>query len=517
MIISRRSTRSSITTNSETSTDVTVRRLVAKLVVVEGPRKGEEIAVDAAEVTLGRSRRADLFLDDKNLSRFHARIVQTAGGYRVSDLGSRHGLFVNGVRVLEHPLSSFDRIELGGSKLEFLVLDPTALPVPASTEEGEATRSLELVAPPPPVVPRAAEVPPEWMRPRLAKGALVAGALVVFLAAGLLLRPGPAVHAPLVAVAPPALSAPAPLDASLGRQVEGHYRSAQREAEQGRFAEAIGHLRRVHEYLPEYKRSRELMAEYGRKLRDESVAAARAAGADEKQDLRIYLDEGIEYLKEGDFERASDDFNSAIVLDPTNPIAVKGLRAAEAKVRSLDAVREDADPEEPRRQLVAALLERAQEAFRERAYQKVIDTAEQIQRLPLRGDTAPATTARELAERARERQKEAFEPFLVNARELLAQGDYNASRDLCEMMVRQDPSFAGAQDCLAEAKWHLNRLARDAYTYCYILGSINLIDEARQFCTRAGNYTREGDEYYLKIKRRLDGFRRPDYPGPKGR
>ena len=48
-----------------------------------------------------------------------------------------------------------------------------------------------------------------------------------------------------------------------------------------------------------------------------------------EQDLNIYLQEGKEYLIEGDFARAAEAFNSAIVLDPENIAAIAGLRASE--------------------------------------------------------------------------------------------------------------------------------------------------------------------------------------------
>src|SRR5262245_58079716 len=47
----------------------------------------------------GRDDGADVTMDDPTLSRFHALLAPDPGGVRVTDLGSRNGVFVDGVRV----------------------------------------------------------------------------------------------------------------------------------------------------------------------------------------------------------------------------------------------------------------------------------------------------------------------------------------------------------------------------------------------------------------------------------
>ena len=51
------------------------------------------------------------------------RIVSAAVelGYRLIDMNSRNGTYVNGVRILEHPLASFDEIQIGSTKIKFLI------------------------------------------------------------------------------------------------------------------------------------------------------------------------------------------------------------------------------------------------------------------------------------------------------------------------------------------------------------------------------------------------------------
>lgn len=75
------------------------------------------IDVQAATLTIGRSPDNDLHLDDRRLSRHHARIQVRRGVLVVQDLGSTNGTKVNGQRVDEVALGDGDRIELGDSSI----------------------------------------------------------------------------------------------------------------------------------------------------------------------------------------------------------------------------------------------------------------------------------------------------------------------------------------------------------------------------------------------------------------
>ncbi|GEM_PF-323019 len=65
-------------------------------------------------VTVGRSTKAGLRIRDRAASRFHFRIERTDAGYKIADLDSQNGTFVNGVQVREErPLRVGDRIDVG--------------------------------------------------------------------------------------------------------------------------------------------------------------------------------------------------------------------------------------------------------------------------------------------------------------------------------------------------------------------------------------------------------------------
>jgi signal transduction histidine kinase len=71
-------------------------------------------------VSIGRSRQSDLFLDDPSVSRVHATILASEGGYAIEDAGSLHGTIVNGKRVSRQRLGFGDVIQVGIFKLKFI-------------------------------------------------------------------------------------------------------------------------------------------------------------------------------------------------------------------------------------------------------------------------------------------------------------------------------------------------------------------------------------------------------------
>ena len=72
-------------------------------------------------VVLGRSREADIVLDDPNVSRRHAELRREQDRWAISDLGSTNGVKVNGRRVERRELEPGDEIVLGTFEMSFEV------------------------------------------------------------------------------------------------------------------------------------------------------------------------------------------------------------------------------------------------------------------------------------------------------------------------------------------------------------------------------------------------------------
>ena len=72
-------------------------------------------------VTIGRGRSNDVDLHDTKASRSHAELRLSEGHWRLVDLESRNGTFVNDRRVQRRSLRDGDRIQIGDSTLTFSV------------------------------------------------------------------------------------------------------------------------------------------------------------------------------------------------------------------------------------------------------------------------------------------------------------------------------------------------------------------------------------------------------------
>jgi hypothetical protein len=80
---------------------------------------GRRIPLTRAVTVLGRAADVDVPLDDAGVSRRHAEIHVTDDRYRVVDLGSTNGTFVDGERVTAGELRDGSTITVGRSRLVF--------------------------------------------------------------------------------------------------------------------------------------------------------------------------------------------------------------------------------------------------------------------------------------------------------------------------------------------------------------------------------------------------------------
>jgi pSer/pThr/pTyr-binding forkhead associated (FHA) protein len=95
------------------------------LMVTAGLRQGMHLEINAQGIRIGRDPNNELFLDDPEVSRHHARVILHNGAVWVQDAGSRNGVFVNGNRVSGHKqISPGAQIQIGTH--QFLVELPKA-------------------------------------------------------------------------------------------------------------------------------------------------------------------------------------------------------------------------------------------------------------------------------------------------------------------------------------------------------------------------------------------------------
>ena len=85
----------------------------AQLIVIGGEEAGLVYPLVGETFTMGRGTTASVKIPDENVSRVHARLTVESEGWRLEDLGSRNGTFINDTPVESAIVQLGDRIRLG--------------------------------------------------------------------------------------------------------------------------------------------------------------------------------------------------------------------------------------------------------------------------------------------------------------------------------------------------------------------------------------------------------------------
>lgn len=91
----------------------------ALLIVQRGPGAGSRYLLDTDVVSAGRHPESDIFLDDITVSRRHVEFHRAEGAYRVHDVGSLNGTYVNRDRIDDALLQNGDEVRIGKFRLVF--------------------------------------------------------------------------------------------------------------------------------------------------------------------------------------------------------------------------------------------------------------------------------------------------------------------------------------------------------------------------------------------------------------
>jgi pSer/pThr/pTyr-binding forkhead associated (FHA) protein len=95
------------------------KKAPTRATVVEGSaHKGKSFTL-GDELTIGRSEKCTLILDDAYVSQMHARIFSRGDRFVAEDLGSTNGTYLNGQRLTSPAeLQRGDRVKIGKTVLE---------------------------------------------------------------------------------------------------------------------------------------------------------------------------------------------------------------------------------------------------------------------------------------------------------------------------------------------------------------------------------------------------------------
>jgi signal transduction histidine kinase len=99
------------------------------LIIIKGTDEGKQYELTEATIGVGRDSSNRLRLSDTEVSRRHAEFRQTPDGYRVVDIGSANGTFVNNQAIKDVLLQPGDHVQIGQSVLVYSAGRSDTVPV----------------------------------------------------------------------------------------------------------------------------------------------------------------------------------------------------------------------------------------------------------------------------------------------------------------------------------------------------------------------------------------------------
>ena len=111
--------------------------------IQSGPQAGKEVPIRLPVVRIGRAAGNDVVIPDDSVSAAHARLEFDQGAWRITDLESTNGTYVEGVRLAPQvptPLGYGASVRFGGIPLHFRAVE-TADPAAARARYVEPERA----------------------------------------------------------------------------------------------------------------------------------------------------------------------------------------------------------------------------------------------------------------------------------------------------------------------------------------------------------------------------------------
>ncbi|MCW8877951.1 MAG: FHA domain-containing protein [Kangiellaceae bacterium] len=104
---------------------------------------GQKFILSKNKMEIGRRPNSDIVLDDSSVSAMHAQVIYDGENWKVLNLLSSNGTFVNGEKVAEQVLKPGDRISFAGVEFVFAFVDE---PKPGKSKSGNGALIFTAVA-----------------------------------------------------------------------------------------------------------------------------------------------------------------------------------------------------------------------------------------------------------------------------------------------------------------------------------------------------------------------------------
>jgi pSer/pThr/pTyr-binding forkhead associated (FHA) protein len=108
-----------------------------RLLCMTGKNKGLSYFINSKRIVMGRSDKADVQVLDGKSSREHAELALVGDQYVLTDLGSQNGVIVNDLKVSQHRLADNDKIIIGQTVYKYNQIEVKKAELPAVVDDNE--------------------------------------------------------------------------------------------------------------------------------------------------------------------------------------------------------------------------------------------------------------------------------------------------------------------------------------------------------------------------------------------
>lgn len=96
-----------------------------RFLCMTGPNKGKVYYLIGKRVIIGRGETADIQIVDVKISREHAELSFSDGGYTITDIGAQNGIVVNDNKVKQKKLEDTEKVVIGQTVFKYNIIEVT--------------------------------------------------------------------------------------------------------------------------------------------------------------------------------------------------------------------------------------------------------------------------------------------------------------------------------------------------------------------------------------------------------
>ncbi|TQV86997.1 FHA domain-containing protein [Aliikangiella coralliicola] len=108
---------------AEIAESQSVSATIPALIGVSNNVTGQKFVLSKNKLEVGRRPNSDISLNESSVSAMHAHIIRDGENWKVLNLLSSNGTFVNGEKIVEKTITPGDRVAFAGAEFVFTLID----------------------------------------------------------------------------------------------------------------------------------------------------------------------------------------------------------------------------------------------------------------------------------------------------------------------------------------------------------------------------------------------------------